>query len=187
MQDWSEALTRFRSLQLEILRAWPYRDVSTVPNPRAAEGAIVAAERLLGIPLPPSYRAFLKRHDGWTRFFDGVALFGTATLGNRDYETFARVAFEAAETPTSELTPIGRKRRTWIPFGADMQATTLFAFNPDVVRADGEYEVVAWINEIGIRRDSFGAFLEALAELYDADLAAAAASSADPDSLRTAV
>ncbi|HEY8943647.1 MAG TPA: hypothetical protein VIM73_05265, partial [Polyangiaceae bacterium] len=56
------------------------------------------------------------------------------------------------------------------PFGVDLQSTTLFAFDTAVRRADGEYEVIAWINELGIRRDDFPTFLESLLELAEYEL-----------------
>jgi len=151
----------------------PYRDVGLVPNPRASETAIQRAERRIGLPLPPSYRSFLKHSDGWPRFFEGATLLGTACLGKRTYESLAHAACEAAETPVPDLGPPSRYRRaarTLIPFGIDVQATTLFAFNPSVTGAGGEYQVIAWVNEIGVRRDSFEDFLEFVLELCEAEL-----------------
>ena len=121
--------------------------------------------------VPPSYRAFLALHDGWPRFFDGASLLGTAHLGRRKYEDLARAAFEAAETPV----PLGPPRRprasTLLPFGADLEGTTLFAFNPAVTTPEGEYEVIAWVNEIGVRQPTFSAFLEFIVELGRQDIA----------------
>jgi hypothetical protein len=107
-------------------------------------------------------------HDGWPRFFEGASLLGTANLGRRLYDDLVHAAFEAAETPVPDLGPVSLRpspRRILIPFGVDLQATTLFAFNPTVALADGEFEVIAWVNEIGIRRESFESFLELMVEL----------------------
>ena len=84
----------------------------------------------------------------------------------------ARAAFSAAETPEPTLGPPSRRRLYphIIPFGVDLQSTTLFAFNPEVVSADGEYEVIAWINEIGVRRENFLSFLDLLVELAEHEL-----------------
>ncbi len=83
----------------------------------------------------------------------------------------ARAAFEAGETPVPHLGPASRAQRAPIvPFGIDLQGTTLFAFNPTVTRADGECEVVAWVNEIGVRRDSFPDFLEFVVEMCESEL-----------------
>lgn len=172
MADLVELVRSLRNVQTEILRLAPFRDIGLVPNPGASESAIVAAEAALGVPLPPSYRAFLKHHDGWPRCFEGASLLGTACITRRLYDDFARAAFTAAETPEPLLGPPSRKRLypQLIPFGVDMQSTTLFAFNPDVVDADGEYEVIAWINELGMRKESFPSFLEFLIELAEYEL-----------------
>jgi len=171
MANFSSLLRRTKELQTEILRLAPYRDIGLVPNPGASSSAIAAVEARIAHPLPPSYREFLALHDGWPRFFEGATLLGTANLGKRMYEDMARAAFEAAETPVPHLGPPSRVQRTPIvPFGIDLQGTTIFAFNPAVVRADGECEVVAWVNEIGVRRESFADFLEFVVEMCEAEL-----------------
>ena len=169
--DQHDLLIRIRETHTEISWLQPFRDLGLIPNPAASEVALRRAERRLKRRLPPSYRAFLALHDGWPRFFDGASLLGTANLGHRKYEDLARAAFEAAETPVPELGPPRRPRaRNLIPFGADLEGTTLFAFNPVVVQPDGEYEVIAWVNELGVRHQSFGAFLDWILEMGDQDL-----------------
>jgi hypothetical protein len=171
MAKFPTLLTRIKELQLEILRVAPYRDISLVPNPGASAVAIAAVEKRISHALPPSYREFLALHDGWPRFFEGATLLGTANLGKRMYEDMARAAFEAAETPVPWLAPPSKaERKPVVPFGIDLQGTTLFAFNPSVTRADGECEVVAWVNEIGVRRDSFSNFLEFVIEMCESEL-----------------
>lgn len=172
MTDLVDLVSALRSVQTEILRLAPFRDIGLVPNPGASTQAIDTVEERLGVPLPPSYRAFLELYDGWPRCFDGATLLGTACLGNRMYDEFARAAFSAAETPEPTLGPPSRRRLfpSIIPFGVDQQSTTLFAFNPEVKSEDGEYEVIAWINELGVRRESFTSFLELLIELAEYEL-----------------
>jgi hypothetical protein len=171
MADQDALLDRIRVTHSEILRIAPFRDMGLVPSPGASKAKIKKAEERLGRPLPPSYRAFLSRYDGWPRFFEGATLLGTSLLGKPSYEQLARSAFEAAETPVPDLGPPSRaSRMSIIPFGIDAQATTLFAFNVDVMNADGEYEVIAWINELGMRRSSFAEFLELVLELSEAEL-----------------
>lgn len=170
--DQHDLLIKIRETHTEISWLQPYRDLGLIPNPAASATALECAEERLACSLPPSYRAFLALHDGWPRFFDGASLLGTANLGHRKYEDLARAAFEAAETPVPDLGPPTRPRaRVLIPFGADLEGTTLFAFNPAVKSADGEYEVVAWVNEIGVRQPSFTAFLEWILDLAEQDLA----------------
>ncbi len=171
MADQDLLLDRIRVMHTEIQRIAPFRDMGLVPNPGASKAKIKKAEERIGRPLPPSYRAFLARHDGWPRFFEGATLLGTALLGKPSYAELARLAFEAAETPVPDLGPPSRSQRlSIIPFGIDAQATTLFAFNVDVMNSDGEYEVVAWINELGVRRASFSDFLELVLELSETEL-----------------
>ncbi len=170
--DQHELLITIRETHTQISWLQPFRDLGLIPNPAASAVAIARAEERLGRPLPPSYRAFLALHDGWPRFFDGASLLGTANLGHRHYEDLARAAFEAAETPIPDLGPPTRPRaRNLIPFGADLEGTTLFAFNPQVVGPDGELEVIAWVNELGVRQPSFRAFLEWILEVGEQDLA----------------
>jgi len=170
--DLHDVLIKIREIHTEISWLQPFRDLGLIPNPAASEVALKRAEKRLKYALPPSYRAFLALHDGWPRFFDGASLLGTANLGHRKYEDLARAAFEAAETPLPELGPPRRPRaRNLIPFGADLEGTTLFAFNPSVTQPDGEYEVIAWVNELGMRHPSFAAFLDWILELAEQDRA----------------
>jgi SMI1 / KNR4 family (SUKH-1) len=170
--DQHDLLRKIREIHTEISWLQPFRDLGLIPNPAASEVAITRAEQRLGRALPPSYRAFLRLHDGWPRFFDGASLLGSANIGHRQYEDLARAAFEAAETPIPDLGPPTRPRaRNLIPFGADLEGTTLFAFNPAVMRPDGEYEVIAWVNEIGVRQASFADFLDWILDLADQELA----------------
>ena len=188
MAAWQLFLREIRRVQTEIMRLAPHRDVGLVPNPGASAVAIAAAEQRIGRPLPPSYRAFLEVHDGWPRFFEDATLLGTAHLGIRLYEQAARAAFDAAETPVPEVGPPSRaKRQVLIPFGADLQATTLFAFVAPTERVTGELGVVAWINEIGVRRDSFDDFLELVLELCEAELAARSRGVEESSSLAAAL
>ena len=188
--DQHDLLIKIREIHTEISWLQPFRDLGLIPNPAASDVAIKRAEKRLKHKLPPSYRAFLALHDGWPRFFDGASLLGTATLGHRKYEDLARAAFEAAETPLPELGPQRRPRaRTLIPFGADLEGTTLFAFNPSVTGPDGEYEVIACITELGVRHPSFSAFLEWIHELGQqdhADQTALSLSQTAPSLARTA-
>jgi hypothetical protein len=170
---WLDTLETIRQLQSDLMRVMPHRDAGLVPNPAARPAAINAAERRIGMPLPPSYRAFLERHDGWPRFFDGATLLGTRDLGKKTYAELARAALDATETPVSADGPPSRiisgKAGDLLPFGIDPDGTTLFAFDPRARRADGEMPVLAWMHELGLRFDSFPALLRAIVELCEAD------------------
>jgi SMI1 / KNR4 family (SUKH-1) len=172
MSDFRTQLTDIKRAQREIIRFAPFRDFGLKASPGASGRAIAAAERRIGRRLPPSYREFLMLHDGWPRFYDGATLLGTANLGLRAYSEAARDTFDAAETPEPDLGPPSRNTpRILIPFGIDLQATTLFVFNPANTDSRGEMEVIAWINEIGLRRACFGEFLATIQELCEDELA----------------
>ena len=172
-KTWLETLREIRDVQTDLLRLAPYRDVGLVPNPGASEEAVDRAERRVGRRLPPSYRAFVARHDGWPRFFDGAALLGTRELGKSSYADLAHAALEAAQVDIGSGAPpsvrvAGYPGRA-IPFGIDPAGTTLFAFDPATTDSEGEMGVVAWIQEIGIRRASFADFLVMVLEFCEAD------------------
>jgi hypothetical protein len=50
-----------------------------------------------------------------------------------------------------------------IPFGVDLEGTTMFAFDRRSGEA-GEMRVVAWVNELGFTFDGFEDFLEGVLE-----------------------
>lgn len=177
-EAWETTLQRIYWVRTELseLLAGSDRDGGDdglVPNPPADEGALGRAEQRIGHKLPPSYRAFLTRFDGWNRFFDGATLLGTKDLGKSSYADLAQAAFEAAETPIPDGGPPSSRVRGYpgdlITFGIDPEGTTLFAFDPSSVDESGEMQVVAWIHEFGIRRESFADFLDGVLELCEAD------------------
>jgi hypothetical protein len=73
-----------------------------------------------------------------------------------------------------------------IPFAADAEATTLFAFDPNSRTASGECEVIAWINEVGVRAPSFSDFLELLIELAESEVEAHSQRECPADMLHSA-
>ncbi len=172
-EAWEATLQRIYWVQADLAELLPDRSDGLVPNPPATADALERAERRLGRALPPSYRAFLSRFDGWPQFFDGATLLGAKDLGKSSYADLAQAAFEAAETPVPSGGPPSARVRGYpgdmIPFGIDPTGTTLFAFDPSTADERGEMGVVAWINEIGIRRESFHDFLQGILELCEAD------------------
>jgi hypothetical protein len=172
---WEETLRRIYWVQTELAELDRTRQDGLVPNAPADPDAVTRAERRIGRPLPPSYRAFLLQNDGWFGFFDGATLLGTKDLGKASYADLAQAAFDAAETPIPDggapWSKVGGRPGDMIPFGIDPSGSTLFTFDPTTADQDGEMGVVAWIHEIGIRSAGFPEFLEAILELCEADLA----------------
>jgi len=174
MNDWKDTLGKIREVKLELARVRPEAGPVIAPPPGATLRTIATVERRIRRRLPPSYRAFLHEHDGWPLFFEGASLFGTRELSKPGYAEITRAAFAAYETPIPEVGPPSRpegRAESMIPFGMDAKGTTIFAFNPAVVRPDGEMEVILWVNELGDRTDGFADFLSMVLEMLEIDVA----------------
>jgi hypothetical protein len=173
METWKETIAQIRQVKMELSRVSPGMGPAIAPLPGATLRTISTVERRLRRRLPPSYRAFLHEHDGWPLFFEGASLLGTRELSRPGYAELTRAAFAAYETPIPEVGPRSRPEgcaEAMIPFGIDPQATTIFAFNPAVVRPDGEMEVILWVSELGERVESFGDFLSMVLEMLELDV-----------------
>lgn len=166
---WHALLSSIRAIQMELKRREPARPIGLAGNPAAPDSALLVAELRLGRKLPPSYRQFLAFSDGWTNFFNGASLLGTADIGR---------AGALHESHDSLL-----QRGRLLPFGADREGATLFAFDTNVRLSDGELSVVAWVGGLGIDCRCFTSFLATVLQLCRAELSAAKA--ADPSPLRS--
>ncbi len=172
MDNWKETIAMIREVKMDLSALDPEMGPAVAPPPGAALRAISTVERRIRRRLPPSYRAFLHEHDGWPLFFQGASLLGTRELSKTGYADLTRAAFAAYETPIPEVGPPSRPEgrcEAMIPFGSDPNATTIFAFNPAVVRPDGEMEVIVWVNELGDRTESFPDFLSTVLEMLEAE------------------
>jgi hypothetical protein len=180
MAPWQATLTAIRQIHTELAWLVPSGGPRLRQNPGASQYSIWVAERRIGQPLPPSYRAFLAESDGLSHFYEGACLLGTDRLGQRRYQNLLGSVCEREETPVPDIGPRTRRSRRGsdlIPFGADASGCTVFAFDPGALRRDGEYGVVCWINEIGLRCDSFEVFLRWVLELHEDELASRVAAS----------
>ncbi len=160
--SWIRSLSRIRRIHTELARSQPYRDDGLVPGPAASSAALERAEARLGVALPPSYREFLLRHNGWERFYDGASLLRAEELGQAKHLEGARSLLRAS-LPTRD----GAAPRL-LPFGIDSQMCSIFAFDVNVGSA--EKPVVAWVREVGVRTSNFPDFMELLAEFSAAEL-----------------
>jgi hypothetical protein len=170
---WQETVQQIRKLKLDLASLNPEDGPSVAPHEGAALRAISLAERRMRRRLPPSYRAFLHQHDGWPLFFHGASLLGTREIVQSRYADLTRAVFESYETPIPELGPPARpegRAETMIPFGIDPKATTLFAFNPAIVRPDGEMEVIAWVNGLGERHACLDDCLAMVCDMLEAEV-----------------
>lgn len=161
---WQTLLSSIRAIQMELKRRDPSRVIGLAGNPSAPESAIVVTELRLGRKLPPSYRQFLAFSDGWTSFFNGASLLGTGELGR------------AGSLDASHERLLQRGRL--LPFGADRNGASLFAFDTSVRLGDGELSVVAWVGGLGIDCRCFTSFLATVLQLCRAELGAVKATDA---------
>ncbi len=152
---WQPLLAEIRAQKLALARLDPRAGMPVQPPLGAPPHAIEAVERRLGRPLPPSYREMLAQHDGVPGLYQGASLLGVRPLTRGTYVDLARLSVEADV----------------VPFGIDGTGETIFAWDTGRVRADGELEVVVWMNEIGERVPSFPGFLELVLEMLSADIA----------------
>jgi hypothetical protein len=157
-------LSSIRTVQMELKRREPRRAIGLSGNPSAPESAIVITELRLGRKLPPSYREFLAFSDGWTNFFNGASLLGTAEIGRTG----------SLEATHERLLARGRH----LPFGADRSGASLFAFDTSVRLADSELGVVTWVGGLGLDCPCFTSFLATVLQLCRAELSTVKA--ADP-------
>jgi hypothetical protein len=154
---WRSLLSSIRAVQMELKRRAPERPIGLSGNPAAPESAIVVAELRLGRRLPTSYRQFLAFSDGWPRFFENADLFGTGDIGRH---------------PLDAATQRALSKDRLLPFGADRNGTSLFAFDTSVRLGDGELPVVAWVGGLGLDCRCFSSFLATVLQLCRAELAA---------------
>jgi hypothetical protein len=153
---WQPLLAEIRARKLVLAKLDPRSGMPVQPPPGAAPGAVEAVERRLGRPLPPSYRELLAQHDGLPGFYQGASLLGTRPLARGTYVALARLSIEGPSL---------------FPFGVDTVGETIFAWETEVARADGELSIVVWVNEIGERVPSFPDFLELVLEMLGVEIA----------------
>jgi hypothetical protein len=171
--NWSQALNEIRAKKLELARMDPRGGMPLRPSEGASETSILHVERRIGRPIPPSYRAFLAQHDGFPQLFQATSLLGTSHLARGTYVDLARMVLNDCETPVTNFAPassVTRRFAELIPFAIDPSGETIVAWDPTRMRADGEFEIVLWINEIGERIDSFPRFLELVLDMLCADV-----------------
>ena len=160
--EWAKYAAEIRRIHTELARTAPYRDDGLVPNPASTPAKVAAAERRLGLELPPSYKEFLLRHDGWPRFFDGADMLAAEQLGNPEHARAARALLEITSNSFAS------SPRRLLPFAVDSQLCSVFAFDSN--SGSLEKPVVGWVGELGVKVGNFTDFLKLLAEVAAAEL-----------------
>ena len=166
---WSEAVAELRARKLELARLDPRGGMPIRPPAGASEADILRVERRLGRPLPPSYRAVLAAQDGWPRFYLGASLLGTLPLSRGTFVDVARMVLADADPVTADATAASHAA-SYVPFGIDSEAETVFAWDLGAPRADGELGVVVLTNDVGVQLDDFPTFLELCLDMLRADI-----------------
>jgi hypothetical protein len=142
--------------------------------------ALSAALARLPMAAPPSFRAFLERHNGWQNFWNGFTIVGAdgahtfaaladiAIMVNEDVGALARI--DPPDLTAMTRREDGDKGFVFLPnhivFATD-HAGQLLVFDRRTARRDGEMEVVVWTpGGIAERHVSFAALLsEALEQV----------------------
>lgn len=119
-------------------------------NPAASEEEIARCEQALHLPLPPSYRAFLRRSDGASFFRREVRLPDGRTLATMGLEIAGtgRLPELNARLRAERAEPRERWGRLIMAGDAPLGEGDLWGLNPDT-QADGEYAVVDGWHEQG--------------------------------------
>lgn len=158
-------LAEIRALKLDLARLDPRGGMPVMPPSGATPYALAAVERKLGRALPEAYRELLEIHDGFPHLYQGASLLSTTQLVRGSFVDIARMTIDLGEPG-----PVGasHRRPALVPFGIDTRAETIFAF--DCGGADRKISIVLWTNEIGVRLDSFNAFLDFVIEMLEADV-----------------
>jgi hypothetical protein len=173
----SSLVESLRAARLELARLDPRGGMPLCPPPPATAEAISHAERRIGRPLPPSYREFLAVHDGWPQFFQGAALLGARQLARGAFVEVARMVLgELSDADTAYV----------VPFGIDAEAEVILAWDFSRPGADGEVDVLFWVNEIGVTVGSFWAVLDLARDIVDAAVVDKRAGGLRPQAARPA-
>jgi len=146
----------------------------------AVSERVASVEQCYSVALPPSYREFLLRYDGWNNVFRNACLMSTAQLLNPAWHHRAEVALQraaAAHLPGRHTSTRG----PWhddnlIPIGLDPAGSIVFVLDAGSIDSYGEMQAVAWISELGIRIPSFADLIELFCELSGKTVSPAAPS-----------
>lgn len=119
---------------------------------------LATLERILGKPLPPSYRAFLELHNGWKKFVGGAKLLAVEDHGSswvkkrlEDLDTLFYEEEEGANPFKEDAIPV--------LLGEDEQS--FLVLDPRTVRQNGEMDFVQFdLTEEENRFKDFTSYLQ---------------------------
>ncbi|MFT4213791.1 MAG: hypothetical protein QM622_03335 [Microbacterium sp.] len=161
IEDWRPPIVEMFTAKQELatvdpLGIFPFH----YPEVAAAEEAIVATERVLGLAFDPEHRRFLGYADGWNCFYQSVTLMGTAGLAAGALRDAALEAFDYAPEPLEDL---GRTPGMLLPIAASFDQADVFAMPIDGAAVG---RTVYWIAE-GEIIDTFDTFGQYFVSMID--------------------
>jgi SMI1 / KNR4 family (SUKH-1) len=95
-------------------------------------------ERILGKPLPPSYRAFLELHNGWNKFSGGAKLLGSEDHGS----AWVKKRLDDLDTLFYEEEGGNPFAEGAVPVMLGEDERNYLVLDPRTVRPDGEMDFV---------------------------------------------
>ena len=158
----------------------------TKPFPPASEGDIAETEKRLQFTFPPSYRAFLKMHNGWAHFSFDWSVFGVSGPGGervwkewtRESGSFGKKCLKKGEDYVEKLrakSEIDAMTMYWpdhVPCAADFNGG-FRVFDRNRQAQNGEFEIaeVGGDEESVNRLPDFIAFVERCMKIARRELA----------------
>lgn len=102
----------------------------------ATEEQLNAVARILGAPLPPTYEAFLRLHNGWKMFDAATDLYSADEIArasaSKGLQKWRRIAIEVE----------GVDAANWLIIGGSREAATKYFIDPGRESTDGEFLVI---------------------------------------------
>jgi hypothetical protein len=125
---------------------------------------IAKLEKLLGRPLPPSYKAFMELHNGWSDLAGDAKLLAVEDHGRE----WVQERLDDMEELFDEFGPVNPFAQGAIPVLLGEDSQSVLYVDPRTERADGEMDFVALdIVEEERRFNDFTAFLTHKLELLE--------------------
>jgi hypothetical protein len=142
--------------QREYWRLMYDEEADIVLGPPTAPNQIAKVEKMLGKPLPPSYRAFLELHNGWSGF-DGDG----KILAVEDYgSAWVQGKLNRIEVLFGENKQKSPFKKGALPIMLGDDITNFLVVDPNKVRADGEMDFVTF--DYSEKEDTFKSFADFL-------------------------
>lgn len=132
------------------------QELSATLGEPAKPQQIATLERLIGQTAPPSYRAFLDLHNGWSEFQGNGKLLAVADHGSE----WVKAATDMIDTNFAEFDMRSPFEEGAIPVMLGESIQDYLVLDPRTMRSNGEMDFVYYVlTEEGQRFEDFYAFL----------------------------